>query len=91
MPLKWDNQKEDPRSVPKLPPSGYQQSGNQDGGLVLPMNWRSPPFFGNWPDQTMGAGKKKAPKKKQLSKKGNGLLLGKNSPFKNVPLLNILL
>ena len=53
-----------PRSVPKLPPSGYQQSGKQDGGLVLPRNWRSPPFFGNWPDQTMGAGKKKAPKKK---------------------------
>ena len=59
-----------PRSVPKLPHSGYQQSGNQDGGLVLPRNWRSPPFFGNWPDQTMGAGKKSAPPKTTTFKKG---------------------
>ena len=73
-----------PRSVPK------PTNGNQDGGLVLPMNWRSPHFYGNWPDQTMGAGKKKAPKKK-AQKKGKGLLLGKDSPFRKIPLLNILL
>ena len=35
---------------------------------------------------TIGMGtKKKAPKRK-AQKKGKGLLLGKNSPFKNVPL-----
>ena len=68
-----------PRSIPPRP-------SNQDGGLVIPRDWRSPPFYGNWPDQTMGAGKKK-----KRPKKGKGLLLGKNSPFKNVPLLNILL
>ena len=39
-----------PQSVPK------PTNGNQDGGLVLPMNWRSPPFYGNWPDQAMGMG-----------------------------------
>ena len=73
-----------PRSIPK------PINDNQDGGLLMPM-YRTPPFYGNWPDQTLGMGtKKKAPKKK-AQKKGKGLLLGKNSPFKNVPLLNILL
>ena len=58
----------------------------KNGGLVP---YRSPPFIGSWPDQTIGMGKKK--KKPRKSKKGKGLLLGQNSPFKNVPLLNILL
>ena len=61
-----------PRSLPKipqLPTAGYRQSGKQDGGLVLPRNWRSPPFFGNWPDQTMGAGKKKIKKKTPFKKR----------------------
>ena len=63
-----------------------RSNDNQDGGLLIPM-YRTPPFYGNWPNGTIGMGrKKKAPKKK-----GEGLLLGKNSPFKNVPLLNILL
>ena len=74
-----------PRSLPKP-----TTTNDQDGGLLVPM-YRTPPFFGNWPDGTIGMGiKKKAPKKK-AQKKGKGLLLGKNSPFKNVPLLNILL
>ena len=46
-------------------------TANKDGGLILPQNWRSPPFYGDWP-QTNGMGLK-------------------NSPFKNVPFLNILL
>ena len=58
------------------------------GGLIMPQNWRSPPFYGNWP-QTSGMGFKK--KKSRKTKKGEGLLLGKNSPFKKIPLLNILL
>ena len=57
----------------------------KNGGLVP---YRSPPFIGSWPDQTIGMGKNKKPRK---TKKGKGLLLGQNSPFKNVPLLNILL
>ena len=58
------------------------------GGLIMPQNWRSPPFYGNWP-QTSGMGLKK--KKSRKTKIGEGLLLGKNSPFKKIPLLNILL
>ena len=51
-----------PRSVPK--PTNY----NQDGGLLVPM-YRTPPFYGNWPDGTIGMGtKKKAPKKKSSEK-----------------------
>ena len=70
-----------PRSLPK--PS----NDNQDGGLVMP--YRPPPFYGNWPADTIGMGTKK-PKKTKNKKKGKGLLLGKDSPLKNVPLLNIL-
>ena len=44
-----------------------------------------PPFIGTWEQARKGGGKKKQ------KKSGDGLLLGKNSPFKNVPLLNILL
>ena len=86
-----------PRSLPNKP---SQTNNNQDGGLLVP-TYRTPPFYGKWPDQTIGlrtkkrAPQKKAPKKrapkKKAQKKGEGLLLGKNSPFKNVPLLNILL
>ena len=61
------------------------RSNNQNGGLLDPM-YRTPPFYGNWKDGTIGMGTKK-----KAHKKGDGLLLGKNSPFKNVPLLNILL
>ena len=73
---------------------------NQDGGLVLPMNYmslpmdyRSPPFFGTW-NNPVGMGvkpKKKVPKKKNNKKKGKGLLLGKNSPFNGIPLLGAIL
>ena len=65
---------------------------NQDGGLVLPMDYRSPPFIGTW-GHPIGMGvkpKKKAPKKK-AQKKGKGLLLRKNSPFNGIPLLGAIL
>ena len=48
--------------------------------------YQPPPFIGTWEQARKGGGKKKNQKKS-----GAGLLLGKNSPFKNVPLLNILL
>ena len=51
--------------------------------------YQPPPFIGTWEQVRKGGGKNKAPKK--TKKSGKGLLLGKNSPFKNVPLLNILL
>ena len=66
------------RSVPVFVPN----TTKKDGGLVLPVNYRPPPFFGTW-DQ-YGKGKKK-------TKKGKGLLLGKNSPFKGIPLIGDIL
>ena len=78
-------------AIKKMTGHGAPQMGQpkrrqpKNGGLVP---YRSPPFIGSWPDQTIGMGKKKKPRK---TKKGKGLLLGQNSPFKNVPLLNILL
>ena len=78
-------------AIKKMTGRGAPQMGQpkrrqpKNGGLVP---YKSPPFIGSWPDQTIGMGKKK---KKPKSKKGKGLLLGQNSPFKNVPLLNILL
>ena len=56
------------------------------GAPRLGMYQPPPPFIDSW-EQVRRGGKKKAPKKKS----GKGLLLGKYSPFKNVPLLNILL
>ena len=51
--------------------------------------YQPPPFIGTWEQARKGGGKKI--NKKKQKKSGAGLLLGKNSPFKNVPLLNILL
>ena len=51
-------------------------------GLQVPR--KPPPFIGTW-DKT-GYGKKKNP-----SKVGKGLLLGDNSPFKNIPVLGAIL
>ena len=53
---------------------------NQDGGLLVPM-YRTPPFYGNWPESNIRYGDKKKNKKK----KGEGLLLGKNSPLQKRP------
>ena len=59
-------------------------TASSKGGLIVP--YQSPPFIGTW-DNPIGMGtKKKAPKRK-TRKKGQGLLLGKNSPFNSIPLL----
>ena len=61
-------------------------STKQDGGAAprLGAYQPPPPFFGTWEQVpgTIGAGKKKTKKKT-----GDGLLLGKNSPFNQIPLL----
>ena len=67
-------------------------TSSKDGGLIVPTNYRSPPFVGSW-KKPVGMGvkpKKKVPKKK-AQKKGKGLLLGKNSPFNGIPLLGAIL
>ena len=55
-------------------------------GLQVPRRTTSqpPPFIGSW--NKTGYGKKKNP-----SKVGEGLLLGDNSPFKNIPVLGAIL
>ena len=55
----------------------------QDGGAAprLGIPQAPPPFFGTW--EQAGRGKKK--------KSGDGLLLGKNSPFNGIPLLGAIL
>ena len=54
------------------------------GGMVYPQN--PPPFYGSW-ENPIGMGvKKKKPKSK-----GYGLLLGKNSPFNQIPILGSIL
>ena len=45
-----------PRSIPST-------ANNQDGGLLVPM-YRTPPFYGNWPNDTIGMGTKKKQQKK---------------------------
>ena len=45
--------------------------------------YQPPPFIGTWEQARKGGGKKKNQKKS-----GAGLLLGKNSPFKNIPMSN---
>ena len=47
--------------------------------------YQSPPFIGSW-DNPIGMGIKK-----KKSKKGRGLLLGKNSPFNSIPILGDIL
>ena len=56
----------------------------QDGGAAprLGVYQPPPPFFGTWGQAGRGRGKKKS---------GDGLLLGKNSPFNGIPLLGAIL
>ena len=62
---------------------GGPRIGKISGGAG-PRIGQPPPFIGNWP-ATSGRGKKKT------TKKGQGLLLGKNSPFNNIPLVGAIL
>ena len=54
-----------PRSLPNKP---SPTNNNQNGGLVLPVNYRSLPFYGNWSDQTIGMGTKKKSSQKKRAK-----------------------
>jgi len=64
-------------AVKKLTGGSAVRMGSSRGGAA-PRIGRPPPFIGTW----KGRGKKK---------KGQGLLLGKNSPFKNIPLVGAIL
>lgn len=56
-----------PRSVPTPTPTPAKY---QYGGLSVPM-YRTPPFYGSWPDQTLGMGIKKEKQKKSSQKQGS--------------------
>ena len=59
---------------------------NQNGGLIVPTNYRSPPFVGSWKNPVgMGVTKKKAPKKKS-SKKGQGSASRKKQSIQRHPI-----
>ena len=87
--LQVDKQRSKRSTNVYVPPSS--KSNNSSGGLVLPMNQLTgmypPPFIGSW-KKPVGMGLKK---KKLKAKKGKGLLLGKNSPFNNIPLIGAIL
>ena len=67
-----------------LPPP-WTRRGNGAPRIGLPKI--PPPFYGSWNDIS-GSGKKK---KRTSTKKGKGLLLGKNSPFRNIPIIGEIL
>ena len=73
------------RGAPQMGRPPRTTTGRKDGGLVLPMGkyTPSPPFFGSWDNGLYGPYGMGVKKKK---KKGKGLLVGKNSPFKNIPI-----
>ena len=72
------------RGAPRV---GKPPSSKKDGGAGAPRMGMPPPFF-SYPPYVTGYGKKK---KRSSKKKGTGLLLGKNSPFNNIPILGALL
>ena len=101
--LQVDN-KRSRRSVNVHVPKINKNTSNKDGGLVLPMNYRSPPFFGTW-ENPIGMGVK--PKKKgQKGQKGqrsaswkkqsvqkrsssqHSIISFINKPLSNIDLLN---
>ena len=65
-----------PLAIDALKGGSAVRIGNRGG--AAPRIGRPPLFIGSWE----GRGKKK---------KGQGLLLGKNSPFKNIPLVGAIL
>ena len=70
------------RSIPVYVPPKQGKGKNK---ILMP--YQPPPFIGNWKNP-IGLGMKK---KKPNKKKGKGLLLGKNSPFNNIPLIGAIL
>ena len=76
---------------PPPPPNPYMNVHLPQSGGKFPMY--PPPFYGNW-NETIGMGKTKKKGKKKTAKKknsGEGLLLGKNSPFNAIPILGSIL
>ena len=75
-----------PLGVPPKTRAKGLQVPRRAAPLGVPL--KPPPFIGSW-DKT-GYGKKKNPSK-VVNPSGSGLLLGENSPFKNIPVLGAIL
>ena len=58
------------------------KNGTEGGRMINPYTLMSPPFIGTW-NNPVGTGVKK--------KRGQGLLLGKNSPFNSIPIQGTIL
>ena len=69
---------------PPPPPNPYSNVYLPQSGGKFPMY--PSPFYGNW-DKTIGMVKRL----ERVKKKGQGLLLGKNSPFNAIPILGSIL
>ena len=79
------------KTPPPPPPNSYSNVYLPKSGGQFPMY--PPPFYGNW-NETIGMGKTKKKGKKKTTKRknsGQGLLLGKNSPFQGIPILGSIL
>ena len=77
------------KTPPPQPPNPYSNVYLPHSGGQMPMY--PPPVYGNW-NETIGMGKVKGKKTgKGKKKKGQGLLLGKNSPFSGIPILGSIL
>ena len=78
------------KTPPPPPPNPYSNVYLPQSGGKFAMY--PPPFYGNW-RETFGMGKKNRQRKKvwKGKKKGQGLLLGKNSPFNGIPILESIL
>ena len=77
------------KKPPPPPPNPYSNVYLPQSGGKFPVY--PPPVYGNW-NETIGMGKKKAKEKNwKGKKKGQGLLLGKNSPFSGIPILGAIL
>ena len=79
------------KTPPPPPPNPYSNVYLPQSGGKFPMY--PPPFYGNW-NETIGMGKTKKKGKKKTGKgknSGQGLLLGKNSPFSGIPILGSIL
>ena len=71
---------------PPPPPNPYMNVHLPQSGGKFPLY--PPPFYGNC-NETIGMGKTKRKEKKKTP--GQGLLLGKNSPFNAIPILGSIL
>ena len=79
------------KTPPPPPPNPYSNVYLPHSGGQMPLYPQ--PFYGNW-NETIGMGKTKKKEKKKTGKgknSGQGLLLGKNSPFSGIPILGSIL